>query len=240
MTTISGTAQSLSGTVTLADLADQAQTAVADSAASTWSQADVEQFIRRAIKDYSQHFPRKATTDITAVANQNAYDLPENVQGILSVEYPADEDPPQYLKRKSYTHPDFWQSAYYYDVIGIDDATDYNQLWISDDPDGDETITIWYTADHQHASLAANDTVTVPERHHELLITYAIWQAWIELLAEEQQSPTSNSSLLMAQYASNANRIKRQYQEILTRAKREASGKSGRVQWEVDKYDRIY
>jgi hypothetical protein len=224
---------------TLAELADKAQNAISDSGASTWSQSLVEEWCVEAIRDYSQHFPRRINTTINTSADDRKYDLPADFRGIVSVEYPTGEDPPEYLEHRSYTEDGFWERDSYFDIIIRADVADVAELWISEKPSASETITVEYIGDHD-LSLSSGDTITVPERHEHILIEFVIWRAWVELQGAEQQSPTSNSSLLMSQYASNADRAKRSYVEALARGLRSQEGKSVRMKWKFDKFDRIY
>ena len=224
---------------TLAELADRAQNAVSDAGAATWSQDVIEEWCIEAIRDYSKHLPRTITDTIATSAAVQKYDLPSDFRLMESVEYPTGEDPPEYLVRRAYTDRDFWVQDGFYDVLRHRSVGDADELWISSSPAAAETITIIYQGDHDFA-LSSATTITVPERHENILVEYVIWRAWVELLGAEQQSPTSNSSLLMSQFASNADRAKRSYVEALARALRSEEGDSARVQWRFDKFDRIY
>ena len=224
---------------TLAQLADRAQNAISDAGATTWSQSIVEEWSVEAVRDYSQFFPRRVTDTIATLVDDREYDLPADFRRMLSVEYPTDQDPPEYLRRRSFMDPDFWEVDGYYDVVKHGDVAGVDELWISEKPAAGETITIIYHADHD-LSLASGDSITVPARHEHILVEFVIWRAWTELLGAEQQSPTSNSSLLMSQLAVNADRAKRSYVQALARARIAASGESRSVRWMMDKYDRIY
>ena len=224
---------------TLAQLADRAQTILDDSAEAIWSQATVEALALDAIREYSTHFPRRRSTTISAVADQHEYTLPADFQSVISVEYPTGEDPPDYLTRLDYQDPNFWNAGDHYDIVDLADASDTAELWLSDDPDGTESIEIHYLADHD-AGIGSGGTITVPERHETILILYVIWQAQLILQHNEEQNPTSNSSLLMSQLATNADRARRSYVQALSRALYAHEGRSARATWRMDKYDRIY
>ena len=225
---------------TLAELADRAQNAVSDSAAGTWSQSLMEEWAVEAIRDYSQYFPRRVQSTISTSADDRKYDLPAGLTHLLSVEYPTGEDPPEYLSRRPYTHPDFWQEDGYYDYFLPHDPTDQGELYISEKPSAGETITVHYQGIHD-LSLVSADTITVPARHEPILIEFIIWRAWLEKLGAEEQSPTSNSSLLLNQYASNADRARRNYVQALNRARIAYAGNRSRTAyWKLDKWDRSY
>jgi len=225
---------------TLTQLADLAQNLLSDAGAATWTQAVIEEWCNAAIKDYSQHFPRITSATITTTLNTNAYDLPADFLSIINVEYPTGEDPPEYLSRLDHRHPDFWINDCFYDIITHFDTGDVAEIWVSVDPPADETITYRYNATHEYG-LASGETVTVPGHHENILTSFVVWKAALELLSAEQQSPTSNSSLLMGQLANNAARAKRAYFQAIAQALRSQEGESAVVTWKgLADLDQIY
>ena len=215
---------------TLATLADSIQDILSDAAAAKWTQAVIEAWLNQAIQDYTQHFTRRKSTTISTTADDRTYDLPSDFRHIISVEYPTSQTPPEYLSRRPYTHPDFWDQSERYDIVTLGDDNDTAEIWISKKPAAAETITIWYEAMHDYA-LAAGDTITVPADHHPILTAYVVWIASQNLQHAEQQTPTSSSSLLMAQLASNSDNLRRAHVEILAKAIRGAEGESVIVNW---------
>ena len=217
---------------TLQNLIDAIEADLADSGNATWSAADIEQWCRDAIADYSPHFPRTLTETVATSAGDRKYDLPAGFIEVLTVEYPAGQDPPEYLARRPHDHPQFWIDSGYFDIVERDDDTDSNELWISEKPAGGESIDVLYHAIHlqDSANLTTSDNLTVPERHHYLLKKYVIWQAADQLKAAEQADPTSNSSLLMSQLAVNVDRARRAYIDALAKAVFGRS-KSAAVSW---------
>lgn len=215
---------------TVAQLADNCQIMLSDSGAATWAQATVEAWVLDAIREYSNHFPRIRAATITTTANDRTYDLPADFMDMIHVEYPTGEDPPQYLSRLSHKHIDFWQGSSWYDIIRHSDVGDVDEIWMSKKPAASETITYTYAAHHDHA-LAAGGTITIPTRHHNILMNFVYWRASQELLSAEQQSPTSSSSLLMGQLANNADRQKRAYYASIAQALQGETGVSAQVHW---------
>jgi len=101
---------------TLAALADRIQTQLNDTSAVTWKQEAIEAFCLEAIRDYSTYFRRHAHEALeVTTAGQQEFELPDDFRDMILVEFPVSEDPPRYLKRRSRTHPNFWQQAGYYD-----------------------------------------------------------------------------------------------------------------------------
>ncbi len=223
---------------TLGELANRVQGIVDDETATEWSQALVEEWCVEGVRDYNQHFPRTKWALLMTVAGQREYELPADLRRVVSVEYPEGEERPRYLARRDRLGEGF-RGPGWYDVVESNDATTAGKLVLSARPPAGEGIEVVYLADHELA-LTAQSVVTMPARHEGLIVEFVIWRAWLELLAGEQQAPTSNSSLLMSQYASNADRAKRSYVESLARALRAREGASGRTTWRLDKWDGRY
>jgi hypothetical protein len=201
-----------------------------------WSDLQVNQWINDAIADYSIHFPRQLSEEISTTAQVQQYDLPEGFIAVLSVEYPAlsganvpaDELPPTYLQHLSYTELDFWELSGRYDVVHRDDGSDASELWLSDSPAEDEVIRLEYLA--EHASLDDDgDLCTVPDRHLELLVLFVRWAALQELAATEARSPDLTTSALST-LDINASRAEQTYRQQLEATLR-AEGKSAVVGW---------
>jgi hypothetical protein len=218
---------------TLQNLIDAIEADLSDSGNATWTAADIEQWSRDAIADYSLHFPRTLTQTISTSADIRTYDLEAGFIEILTVEYPAGQDPPEYLARRPHDHPQFWVDSGYFDIVERDDDTDTNELWMSDKPSASESISVLYHAIHlmDAADLTTADNLTVRERHHHILRKYVVWQALMALKAAEEANPTSNSSLLMSQLAINTDRARRAYVDSLAKAVFSHS-KSAAVSWE--------
>ena len=83
-------------------------------------------------------------------------------------------------------------------------------------------------------------TSSLPSSLYELLMVYISWCASRERLNLSAQSPDS-STLLLSQYAANADRLWRNYTEIANRMARHAA-QSGPINssWTMDLNDRIY
>ncbi len=226
---------------TLQNLIDAVEAELGDSGNATWAAADIEQWCRDAIADYSAYFPRILTDEISTTADTRTYDLNSDFIEPMSVEYPTGEEPVCYLSRRPYTHTDFWNEDGYYDIVARQDDTDVNDLYISTKPPASETITVLYQAMHDN-SLATSGTLTVPGRHHYILRAYARWKATEQRAAAEEASPTSNSSLLMSQLQNNARRWKGEYLNALAKAIQAEQGKSQVVSWAgtAEESSRIY
>jgi hypothetical protein len=223
---------------TLSEIADRAQNVLADSAAGTWPQATVEEWIKDAIKEYSASFPRQLGDTISTTADTHSYSLPSDFLEMVLVEYPTDEDPPEYLNRLNRRDPRFWASDDFYDLEHKRDALTDGKIWISDDPDGTETITLTYLGHHDY-SLASNDSITIPAEHEHLLILWVVWRAHQEREADELQNPDTTIRMLhQMKLATEA--AERAYYKALNEAKGARSDGGWTVPWKIDDHDRIY
>jgi hypothetical protein len=229
---------------TLAELAARALNAMGDGGGVTWSSAQVEEWLREGLADYGQYFPRQLVTELTTEAGVRCYPLPEALQAILLVEYPAPSEtsgqagsePPQYLALRSRARRDFWGRTGFYDWRAAGEAGATPELALSEAPLAGETIAVTYLAPPE-TTLESGDAVGAPAGHLPVLILYAVMMAWQERLAQEERAPTSNSTLLLSQFASNADRARRNYVQALARARIAASGRSGVVRWGMDKWE---
>lgn len=228
---------------TFSEFRDLVENAVNDAGNTHFSTDVIEEWIADAIREYSQHFPRQKSTDITTTNPTRTYDLPADFQDALFVIYPLAGDDEPLLTYAERTGGHFFQDAGvdgYYTLLRHADAQDSIEIQISAIPDDAETIRVHYLGDHDSDSWSASTAVSVPERHHPILIKYCVWQALKYLEQAEEQDPTSNSSLLMAQMAQNAYRAERAYYSALRRAIAGQQGRSSTLTWKLDKHDRIY
>jgi len=176
---------------------------------TVWTDVNLDQWILDAIGDYSVRFPRtdlEATID--CVADQREYDLSTeltNPHGILRVEYPSGEDPPEYLTRRSTEDGRGFWGGEHYDVWGDPPQT----LWIGEKPSADEDIVVYYSGDHLYPA-DEDDVLSVPDDHLEGLILFVRWKAAEHLLGEEAADPQT-TTLLMTQYDMMVFRAERAY-----------------------------
>ncbi|MGD2077625.1 MAG: hypothetical protein PVH18_04550 [Chloroflexota bacterium] len=215
--------------VTLQNLIDDCEADLGDSGNAVWAAADVEQWCRDAIADYSQHFQVTEVSTINCTDGDRQYDLPVRFVDALEVEYPEGEDPPQFLQRRPHTHPEFWHDEGYYDILYNNSDSDADELLISSKPATGEDIKLHWTGTYDN-SMLTSAAIHVPVEHHHILRGYVIWRATLQLKAVEEASPTSNSSLLMSQLAINVDRARRAYVDSLAKALY-ATAKSAVVSW---------
>lgn len=228
-------------TTTTAEVRALALLALGDPGGATWPTDTVDDWVEEAIRDYSQHFKRTLSQTIDCVDDQHNYDLNYDVRGIISVEYPQGEDPPEYLDRKSRLDPDFWTDDGYYDWEPAYQEVDHTGsappvLWISAEPVDTEDILVTY---HAHFHYEASNEVLVPEEHIPILILFVQWKAMHERMATATQAP-DYSQVLITQLRAAVDSARATYEKALRTAVQASSRSLPTPHWEMDGGDRIY
>lgn len=200
-----------------------------DAAPLTWSELQLNQWIVDAVADYSIHFPRTLTATIAAVDDQHEYSLSAytGLQTVLKVEYPTDEDPPEYLERHDEVDALHFYNGDYYDLWGDPPAT----LVIGPSPSAGESIEITYAADHDFPDDDA-DTITLPDRHLELIVLFVRWAAAQEREASEASDPDPTTILLTMLSQATA-RAERAYKARLDEYKKQSGQPTRFVRWDM-------
>lgn len=214
---------------TLQTLINSCESHLGDNANATWATADIQQWCRDAISDYSFHFPRVVSQTHTAAASYE-YDLDIGFLDIVSVEYPSGLTEPAFLQWKDRLDEDFYGRDGFYDVIKKGSSA-ANVLVTSEKigVTGENIITLSLAVhDNTISSLAV---LTIPYEHLHIIRNYVLWQAAVQLMLIEEASPTSNSSLLMSQYAINVDRARRSYVDSLAKLVF-ATSKSVQISWQ--------
>jgi hypothetical protein len=196
---------------TRAQLADRAQNVISDAGAAKWSQAIIEEWVQDALRDYSRSFPRVQHITVETFAATRVYAISGDFFGILSFEYPILEDPPHYIQRFDSQDPAFYEGDYY-DLIYMLSVP----VIILSQPQDDQSFTCHIYTTHVAATSPA--VLTVPGGHEDILIQYIVWRAMSERKALQAHTPTSNSSLLMAQLNQLEKDARRIYERMLNQA----------------------
>lgn len=233
-----GTPATVPHQVTADSLAATIRIALDDVAEATFSDAEILSWINEAIREYSQHFPRTSTATLATVAATRTYSLPWDIINITAVEYPAGEEPPEFLLHMPRKRPSFSRFDYY-DFLPSGDLTNYPVLLLSFDPQTAESIIVTYQHPHD-SELTATSYITVPSEHHHVLTQYVLFAAARQLQANEEAAPTSSSSLLMSQFASDTRRYELAYLNAINRILYHRQGQSAAAVWKMDNTDRIY
>ncbi|MFC2031559.1 hypothetical protein ACFLWA_12640 [Chloroflexota bacterium] len=224
----------------ITNVADLAQVSLGDSAGTTWSQGDVEDWVTEAIRDYGSHFHRILHQTITMVTGTNNYNLENSFLAPVLVEYPKGEDPPLYLDRLSRKDPRFWAGTKFYDIEEYAKAEDAGQIWISATVTTAEQVYLTYQALYYDPDADIAETnCYVPDQHLPLLVLFVQWKATVERLNDELQAPDRSINLI--DDMNDAVKTARDtYDKAIDRAK--AAGYQSRwtEPWSQDTYDPIY
>lgn len=157
----------------------------------TFSDAQVDGWINAALFDLSLHFPRRATLEVTFPDGQRQAALPADVTGVLSVEFPAGQEPPRFLLHRPLSFPHFFDRPGFYDLLPGSSAggdSSAARLTLSERPRPGQAARLQATLGH--APLAANtDETSLPPRYEPLVGQYVRWQAWEELALAEARTP---------------------------------------------------
>lgn len=196
-----------------------------------WPDATLDGWIADAIRDYSSRLPRLWRYTLTLTTGIQAYSLP-NDKGLLalgSVEYPAGEDPPEFVNLVSEWSTAFQNGDDVYALRGIADTTTIE----SDTAPGKivfaETVTTGETAILSYYGLHTTPTVgdddaqiSVPRAHWRALIVFCVAMAWDDLALSEGLTVGSEARPLaeMAKRAEMAwNRYEQMIGQLLTTTK---------------------
>lgn len=207
---------------------------------SVWTDSQLNNWIKDAIRDYSSIFPRLQTFTITTTDGGRAYSLSDPsvfgstiVTGIARVEYPAGETPPVFLERMPEASPNFYGSPVY-DVRGDPP----NQLVIGPSPTAGQSIYVTCTVVHE---IPAGDAyvLTIPDQHINVIYAYVYWKALTFLEVYASIDPGRKASMIEALGKTSAQAEKYYYWLIeRIRALSDRSGIAGA--WNMDTKDRIY
>lgn len=228
-------------TLTLTTLIQESRNLLGDLSvgSETWSDAQITDWINQCIRSLSIHFPRILEYEITCETGVHNYELEISVTGIVSAEYPSGEDPLQFLSRRAYTHPLFYQQDGFYDFFKPADGNSLNppQIIISNSPTTGETAILKLLTEHSALSDGA-DTLTLQDRHAHLIALFVRWQAWIEISMREGMYPGPLSTM-SASPELNAVRAEETYRKSLAAALT-AEAESAVMPWKSSTYDPVY
>jgi hypothetical protein len=199
--------------MTLAELRALLRTTMTSPDAAQWPDTTLDLWIGEAIRMYSARFPRRLRDTLTLTTGTQAYALPggSGFQGILSVAYPAADDPPPFLQQVSEMSALFQAQGYAYALRGVTDTTTApldttaGSIVFAQDVTTGETAAIEYLAAHSRPAVGADTAqITVPEAHMEAIRAAVEWLA-LDKLANEAawKDCLSNDKLAQLQAAAD-------------------------------------
>ncbi len=160
----------------------------------SWPDATVDGWIADGIREYSSQLPRLWRYTLTLTTGTQSYNLPSD-KGLLSlgsVEYPAGEDPPEFLNLVSEGTRAFRYGDDVYALRGIADSvaieidTAPGQIVFAEAVTTGETAILSYYGLHTVPTAGDDDAqISVPQAHWRALIAYCVARAWDDLSLSE-------------------------------------------------------
>ncbi len=227
-------------TITFTKLVSDCLVAAGDNDATTWPRATVA---IPWVKEALIAFPilRPMLDDHTNGASVvYSYALPADYREVISVEYPINQQPPEYLARKNRLDPDFYKEGGYYDIDHDFSGGLGFYCYISGGIAATAHIKMQYLAQHD-TNLADDsvDVITVPDQYENILVAYFINRAWRERLGAFMQDPTAHTSVIQ-QMTEMVQHAEENYRYLVeTALERVAQSKISPVN-KADKFDRVY
>jgi hypothetical protein len=222
---------------TLADLRAAVRLTLTD--ATAWPDATLDAWIADAIRFYSVEFPRKWRHTQSLTTGAQAYDLPgaHGFMALLSVEYPAGQDPPAFVEWVDEASREFASGGDYYALRGVADTTaiesDTVQGSIVFAPTvatGESAIITYYGA-HPIPTAGDDDAqITVPVAHWEALYAFIDFRGHWELETDEALT-VSNVSIVLAQLGQEARRAWNRYRETIDHIRSLSGTPSAHLAW---------
>ncbi len=212
--------------MTLGELRELLRLTLTD--ADQWPDATLDRWTRAAIRLYSAHFPRRVWAALELAAGEQAYTLPGAVSsaGVISVRYPAEAEPPRFLRYASEWSAAFASGAAVYAVRGVaDEEIEAAGYIVFAEPVHDgETAVVEYWGQHP-APLPGGDPptdapLTVPEPHVEALVAYVEFAALYELTSAEAgvtDGAAEGVTIVLSQLGEEARRAWNRYKEVMDR-----------------------
>lgn len=155
----------------------------------------VERAVLEAVASYSRLRPRVRVHDIPGDGSAYAFALPSdydtNFSLITAVEFPADEQDPNYLKPKEYT---VYQGTASYTLRLIDDT-----------PSSSDTVRVTYTVPHS----ATSSSCTVPDNDRYAVAALAASKLAKQLAAEKARTQSSTLEADVVNYLTQVDHFQR-------------------------------
>lgn len=220
------------GSATLAIL--RARVRAALPSVFSWPNATLDGWIADAIREYSSHLPRLWRYTLTLTTGTQSYDLPSD-KGLLSigsVEYPAGEDPPEFINLASewasafQTGDDVYALRGVANTVAIESDSASGRIVFAEQVTTGETAILSYYGLHTVPTAGDDDAqISVPQAHWRALIGYCVARAWDDLSLSEGLVVGMDGKAL-AEVSKRAEAAWERYQAIMTQLEDSASLKA--------------
>ena len=186
---------------------------------------------------------RAKTYGFTLIGSTHEIELPADFKQMMSVEYPASQEPPVYIIRRSHLDPGFYVSKQTcYDVdrnysAGVGWIMHISKLLTAGDH-----LHINYLAPHE-IELEDNgtDEITVPDEYEEILILYVITRCYRELMTTYAIDPSMHENVI-TELTEMINQAEVRYMGMIKNLLSSTNAGASAITptRTVDKYDRVY
>jgi hypothetical protein len=221
-------------------LLNDCSTALGDIMGQTWSRVNV---IWPWCIEAMRTFPilRPMLYEYTvSVDNIHCFDLPDDFRELISVEYPVDQSPPQYLIRKNRFDPDFYSADNFYDIDhNYAEGAGWTLHFSSGLSIGDH-VNVEYLAGHD-LDMADDEQhlITVSDEFYGILIAQVVCRAYRERLSYYMQDPTVHTSIVM-QLTEMVRRAEEHYNQMVEAAWQKIATSRQSPRQTMDRFDRVY
>jgi hypothetical protein len=201
-----------------------------------WQDATLQEWVKDAVRDYAIHFPLLEELSGAATTGTYEYSFGAICLGVVEVEYPTGEDPPEYPDLRNHTEPNFHDGGDYYDVVRYPGQGDA-ELWLSQ-PETGESYNVKYYTEYAWTASGSDYTCEVPDLHRPAIVQYVTWCCWREMMTIEKEKGEIES-----RYNVLAERVLRErqyYDQMIEIYQAARPHESKVVTWAMDEFDPIY
>lgn len=201
-----------------------------------WSNETLKAWVKDAVREYSNHFPLIKEVSGAATTGTYEYVFDYLVTGVIECEYPTGEDPPKFPEQRNHREPHFFDDGLsYYDLVAYP-GENAAEIWLSDPVTG-TNYNIKFQTEHEWTANGSDYEADIPDSSRHIIIQYAIWQCWREMLTIEKENTDKDRKDFLTKQVDKA---AKSYMTMITSLKETMAAESEFVKWEMDKFDRIY
>lgn len=220
-------------TISLNETVDQVRSSLRDV---KWSEGRLQAWVKDAVRDYANFFPRFATLSGVASSGTYTYAFGEVCLGVIACEYPVGEDPPAYPWRHNHLRSAFFNDGIsYYDVVTLPGQAQA-VLWLSQ-PESGSSFSVQYLTDFDWTVDGDDASAAVPDYHRPAIVQYTLWCCWREMLTIEKGEAEMESRYNVL--AARVDRERALYESLLRSYQKARPAESRVVSWKMDPYDPI-
>ncbi len=225
--------------ISFSKLLDDCLIALGDSDGSTWNRTTViKPWAVQAILEFPVLRPQHQ--DVTYISATYSQDITSDFRELISVEYPLNQNPPEYLVRMNRLDPEFYGTDDHYDVDrNFEDNTGWI-LYTSRKMQVGDTLKINYLSNHKSDNTDdVSSYISVPDEYENILIANVVMRAYRERLGVYMQDPTTYINIIQ-QMVHMVEAAEASYKFLAERAQTRFAESRRLPHVGADKFDRVY